>query len=118
MAELTLHFEAGAGTNIDAAAEVLQKNLANIPEIEGARTEPQRFEAIGPAEVISTIQVATTIVQNATAFLGALAALYAAWEKVKPMFPGLHPPKVEVGLKQVPVDQLTPEHRAELAAGA
>jgi hypothetical protein len=31
------------------------------------------------------------------------------------MFPGLHAPKVEVGLKQIPIDQLTPEHRAELA---
>ncbi|HLI84081.1 MAG TPA: hypothetical protein VKV17_09210 [Bryobacteraceae bacterium] len=118
MVELTLHFEAGTGTDIDAAAEALQRNLAKIPEIEFAHTEPQRFQAAGPSEVISTIQVATTIVQNATAFLTALGALYAAWEKVKPMFPGLHPPKVEVGLKQVPVNQLTPEHRAELAAGA
>jgi hypothetical protein len=66
--------------------------------------------------VISTIQVATSIAQNAASFLTALAALYAAWQKVKPMFPGLHAPKVEVGLKQVPIDQLTPEHRAELAA--
>ena len=115
MAELTLHFEAAAGTDIDAAAAELQKSLAGIEGVESADTSPQRFQSIGPSEVLSVIEVATKVAQNTTAFLTALAALYAAWQKVKPMFPGLHAPKVEVGLKQIPIDQLTPEHRAELA---
>ncbi len=115
MAELTLHFEAGAGTDIDAAAAELKKNLAGITGIESATVSPQRFQALGPSEVISVIQVATSIAQNATLLLTALTSLYAAWEKMKPMFPGLHAPNVEVGLKQIPIDQLTPEHRAELA---
>jgi hypothetical protein len=33
---------------------------------------------------------------------------------LKTKFPGLHAPKVEVGLKQIPIDQLTPEHLAEM----
>lgn len=116
MAELTLHFEASAGTDVDAAAAALQTNLAGISGVESAETIPQKFQSIGPAEVLSVIQVATAVAQNATVFLTALAGLYAAWEKVKPMFPGLQAPRVEVGLKQIPVDQLTPEHRAALAS--
>lgn len=117
MAELMLHFEASAGTDLDAAAAALQKGLAGISGVESAETSPQKYQSIGPAEVLSAIQVGTSVVQNATLFLTALAGLYEAWQKVKPMFPGLHAPKVEVGLKQIPVDQLTPEHRAELASG-
>lgn len=117
MAELTLHFEANPGTDVDAAAAALQSNLTTIAGVESAETTPQKFQAIGPAEVLSVIQVATSIAQNATVFLTTLAGLYAAWERVKPMFPGLSAPKVEVGLKQVPIDQLTPEHRTELANG-
>lgn len=117
MPELTLHFEAGGGTDLEAAAAELQKNLTAIAGVESADTAPQRYQAIGPAEVVSVIQVATSVVQSTTVFLTALAGLYGAWQKVKPMFPGLQAPKVEVGLKQIPIDQLTPEHRAELAAG-
>jgi hypothetical protein len=115
MAELTLHFEASAGTDIDAAAAALQQSFTGMAGVESVDTSPQRFQSIGPAEVLSVIQVATSVVQSTTLFLTALAGLYAAWEKVKPMFPGLQAPKVEVGLKQIPIDQLTPEHRAELA---
>jgi hypothetical protein len=115
MAELTLHFEASTETDLDAAAAALQKSVTGISGVESADTSPQRYQSIGPAEVVSVIQVATSVAQNATVFLTALAGLYAAWEKVKPMFPGLKAPKVEVGLKQIPIDQLTPEHRAELA---
>ena len=115
MAELTFHFEASTGTDFDAAAAALQQSVTGISGVESADTGPQRYQSIGPAEVVSVIQVATSVAQNATVFLTALAGLYAAWEKVKPMFPGLQAPKVEVGLKQIPIDQLTPEHRAELA---
>jgi hypothetical protein len=116
MAELTLHFEASPGTDLDAAAIAMQKSLSDLTGVASADTSAQKYQAIGPAEVLSVIQIATSVAQNATLFLTALAGLYGAWEKVKPMFPGLHAPTVEVGLKRIPIDQLTPEHRAELAA--
>ncbi len=84
--------------------------------MESAETSGQEFQAIGPAEVMSVLQVGTQLLQNATAFLSAAAALYAAWQKVKPMFPGLRPPKLEVGMQQVPVDQLAEQHRTALAS--
>jgi hypothetical protein len=113
MPELTLHFEASPGTDLGAAAAELKKNLGAIDGVESASTKPQRFQAVGPAEVISVIKVATTIAQNSAEFLTALAALYAAWQKVKPMFPGLHAPTLEVGLKKIPIDQVNADHRAD-----
>ncbi len=116
MEELTLHFEAGAGTDVAAAAAALQKELQGVSGVESAQTEAQTFQSIGPAEVMSIIQVGTQVMQTSAAFLAAAAALYAAWQKVKPMFPALQPPKLEVGLKQIPVDQLSEVHRTELTS--
>jgi hypothetical protein len=117
MAKLTLHFEASDGMDLDAAAAALQAGLAATEGVESAKTRPQKFQSIGPAEIMSVIQVATSVVSTTTAFLTAISSLYSAWQKIKPLFPGLHPPKVEVGLEEVPIDQLTPEHVAELVTG-
>jgi hypothetical protein len=113
MPELILHFEAAAGTDLEGAAAELRKSLGVVDGIESAASTPQRFQAIGPSEIVSVIQVATTIAQSGAAFLAAVAALYAAWEKVKPMFPGLRSPTVEIGLKKIPLEQIGAEHRAE-----
>jgi hypothetical protein len=114
MAELTLHFEAGEGTDIDAAAAALQAELAKTQDVAMARTRPQRYQSIGPAEVMSVIQLATQGVQTVTMLLTSLTALYTAWEKVRQTFPGLKPPTVEVGLDKVPVKQVTEAHAEEL----
>jgi K+/H+ antiporter YhaU regulatory subunit KhtT len=115
MPKLTLHFEAAEGTDLEAAAAALQSQLAETQGIESARSRAQRYQSIGPAEIMSVVQVATQVIQTSAALLTALAALHAAWEKVKPMFPGLKPPTVEVGLDKVPVHQVTREQAQELA---
>ena len=114
--QITLHFEAEPGTDLTAASKALQEALQSVPGVESAQTSGQEFQAIGPAEVMSILQIGTQLLQNATAFLSAAAALYAAWQKVKPMFPGLRPPTLEVGMQQVPVDQLAEQHRAALVS--
>lgn len=115
--QLTLHFEAEPGTDLKAASAALQEALKTVPEIQSVETSGQEFQAIGPAEVMSVIQVGTELLQSTAAFLSAAAAVYAAWEKVKPMFPGLCSPKIEVGMQQVPVNELAEQHRAALVAG-
>jgi hypothetical protein len=114
MAELTLHFEASQGTDLAAAAAALQASLAETKGVESATARPQKFQAIGPSEILSVIQVATSVAQSSAVFLTAVASLYAAWEKLKATFPGLQAPKVEVGLKQIPIDELTADHLAEM----
>ncbi len=114
MPELTLHFEASGDTDLNAAAAALQTELAKTESVQSATARPQKYQSIGPAEVLSVIQVATTVAQSTAGLLTALAAVYTAWEKLRPMFPGLKAPSVEVGLKQIPVNQVTAEHAEEL----
>ena len=114
MAELTLHFEAAPGTDLNAAAVELHRLIANVKGVETADTKPQRFQSIDAQEVLTVIQLATTFAKNATEFLGALAAVHAAWKKLRDLFPGLQAPLVEVGLKQVPIDQVTAAHVEEI----
>jgi hypothetical protein len=116
MAELTLHFETSPGTDLTAAAAELQKNIAGVKGVESASSTPQRFQAVGPSEILSVIKFATELAQSTAAFLAAITAVYAAWQKAKVIFPGLRPPTVEVGLKKIPIDQVTAEHVAELAS--
>ena len=114
MAELTLHFEAADGTDMEAAAAALQAELEKTQGVASARTRPQRYQSIGFGEVMSVVHVATQDIQQVTMLLTSLAALYAAWEKVKTKFPGLKPPTVEVGLKKVAVNQVTEADAQEL----
>lgn len=116
MAELILHFEASADTDLDAAAAALQASLTGVSGVESAEAFPQTYQSVGPAEVLGVIQVATSVVKDTTLLLTAVAGLMAAWEKVESHFPGLKKPRVEVGLKEVPADQLTPQHQSELAS--
>ena len=115
MAELTLHFEVSPGTDPAAVAAALQQAIAQASGVKSADTKAQHFQAITGQEVLSVIQFATSVATSAAAFLGSVAAVYAAWQKVKGMFPGVHAPTVEVGLKKVPIDQLTAEHLDEAA---
>lgn len=112
--QLTLHFEAEPGTDLNAASAALQEALRTVPGVQSVEASGQEFQAIGPAEVMSLIQVGTQLLQDTAEFLSAAAAVYAAREKLKPMFPGLCPPKMEVGMKQVPVNELAEQHRAVL----
>jgi hypothetical protein len=114
MAELTLHFEAADGTDLEAAAAELQAELEKAQNVTSARTRPQRYQSIGPAEVMGMVQVATQGIQTVTMLLTSIAALYTAWVNVKTKFPGLKPPTVEVGLEKVPVNQVTQAHAKQL----
>jgi|GEM_PF-2033734 len=110
MAELTLHFEAAPGTDLNAVTAELQRAIVQVKGVETADSKPQRFQSISAQEVLSVIQLATTYLQNTAEFMAAVIALHEAWKKVRETFPGLSTPLVEVGLKQVAIDQLTPAH--------
>jgi hypothetical protein len=107
MAELTLHFETAQGTDMETAAADLKQSLAGVSGVESADAIPQRFQAIGPAEILSVIAIATTVIQSTSTLLKAVSELHEAWAKVAAKFPGLHKPTIEMGMKKVPIDQLT-----------
>jgi hypothetical protein len=95
--QITLHFEAEPGTDLNAASNHCRRRCRVWPACNQSKRAGRNFKRIGPAEVMSVLQIGTQLLQNATAFLS--AALYAAWQKLEPMFPGLRPPTLEVGNK-------------------
>jgi hypothetical protein len=114
MAELTLHFETSPGTDMAAASAELQKNLAQVAGVDSAAAKPQHFQSVGLPEIVAVIDMTKTVVASSAALLGSLVTLLEVWKKVRKLFPGLRTPTVEVGLKKIPIDQVTAEHFEEI----
>lgn len=87
MAELMLHFEASADTDLAAAAAALQSSLTETAGVESAETFPQKYQSVGPAEILGVIQVATEVVKDSTLFLTAVAGLLRPGTRSRATFP-------------------------------
>jgi hypothetical protein len=107
MAELTLHFQAAPGTDLEAVADDIKAQLAGVSGAEAVEAKPQEFQAVGPAEVLAIVTFVATMAKNVATIAKAVQDLAEAWKKLREKFPGLHPPTVEVGLRSVPIDQIT-----------
>ena len=119
MPELTLHFSADAETDLEAMAGHLQKRMSALPSVVTAEAAPQRLRSAGLPEILTVLTYATTAITTTTAFLKAVQELVKAWQNLSAQFPHLHNPTLEVGLRQVPIDQVTEaDAREALAAGA
>lgn len=115
MAELTLHFQAAPGIDLEAAAADIKAQLAGLSGAEAVETKPQQFQsAVDPAEVLVVVTFVATMAQNVATIAKAVQDLAEVWKKVRAKFPGLHPPTVEVGLRTVPIDQINATDFQEL----
>ena len=107
MPSLTLHFEADHDADLSAATAELKEKASAIPEVEVSQAQPMHYRTIGPSEILLALTVAgavlqgtTTAVKDLTALLDSLKALAQSAKGVKQAF-------LEVGLKKIPVEQLT-----------
>jgi hypothetical protein len=114
MPKLTLHFEASQGTDLESAAADLEAHFAELAGVETAEARPQRFQSVGPAEILAVVSFVAAMAQNTATLVKAIQELREAWQRAKAKFPGLHPPTVEVGLRNVPIDQLQAADLAQL----
>jgi hypothetical protein len=115
MPELTLHFQAAPGTDLEAAAADIKAQLASVSGAEAVEAKPQQFQsAVNPAEVLAVVTFVATMAQNVATIAKAVQDLAEVWKKVRAKFPGLHPPTVEVGLRTVPIDQINATDFQEL----
>ena len=106
MPKLTVYFEAAPNADLQqAAAEVQQKASAQAMVTRG----------LGPQEIMMGLQLASGMMTSATAAVVALTALLAALKKLADETPALNKVMVQVGLKKVPVDQLTEKDLQKLA---
>jgi hypothetical protein len=113
MPELTLHFETDQAINTNAVVAEVQQKLPEIDGITTASADAMELRTLGGLEIIAVISIATTVVQNASSLVKAVADLVAACHALCAQFPGLRKPSVEIGYRKVPIDQVTEQDALE-----
>jgi hypothetical protein len=117
MPKLTVYFEADPNADLQLAAARVQEKAAALPDVASASAQAMVTRGLGPQEIMMALQMAPGVIASATATVIALTALLAALRKLADDTPALNKVMVQVGLKKVPVDQLT-EHDVQKLAGA
>ena len=116
MPKLTVYFEADPNADLQQAAAQVQQKAAALPAVESASAQAMVTRGLGPQEIMMGLQLASGVMTSATAAVVALTALLAALKKLADDMPALNKVMVQVGLKKVPVDQLTEHDVQKLAA--
>ena len=116
MPKLTVFFEAVPGTDLQATASAVQAKAAELPHITDASAEAMVTHGLTYPEIMLGLQTATTMMTTTTAGIAAMTALIQALKKLSDEVPALSRVLVQIGLKKVPVDQLTEQDMKKLAA--
>jgi hypothetical protein len=115
MQKLTVYFEAAPSADLQQAAAEVQQKAAALPAVASASAQAMVTRGLGPQEIMMGLQMATGMMASATEAVVALTALLAALKKLADEVPALNKVMVQVGLKKVPVDQLTEKDLQKLA---
>jgi hypothetical protein len=116
MSKLTVYFEADPKADLQQAATEVQRKAAALPAVASASAQVMVTRGLGPQEIMMGLQLATGMMASATEAVVALTALLVALKKLAEEVPALNKLMVQVGLKKVPVDQLTEHDVQKLAA--
>jgi hypothetical protein len=112
MPEIILHFDAGA--DAEKLAKALQEHAITLPGVEVA--EADAYPSRGMEEIILTLTLATTVLQNGATTLDALKRFIESCKGVAGAL-GLGHPRVEVGMQQIEPEALTAEHAKQVQSG-
>ncbi len=115
MANLTLHFQAQPGADPEASAKDLEQQLATLPSVGSAEARADNLRSLGPTEIIAGITLAVGVIQSTTVAAQAVTKLIDAVKGLVQSGRGLHAAFIEVGMRKVPIDKLTPEEIESLA---
>jgi hypothetical protein len=107
MSELTFHFEVPVGTELQTSASEMQAKVAGLPHVEASAATPENFRA-GLPEIMLVLTLGATLIQNSASAVDALTHLVKSIKALAQEC-GLRGARVEIGMRQVPVDQLTPD---------
>ena len=115
MANLTLHFQAKEGIDPEASAKDLEQQLVTLPSVGSVEARADKYRTPGPTEIIAGITLAVGVIQSTTVAAQALTKLIDAVKGLVQSGRELHAAFVEVGMRKVPVDKLTPQDIESLA---
>ena len=115
MPKLTVYFEADPNADLQQAAAEVQQKASALPAVASASAQAMVTRGLGPQEIMMGLQLASGMMTSATTAVVALTALLVALKKLADETPALNKLMVQVGLKKVPVDQLTEKDVQKLA---
>jgi hypothetical protein len=116
MPKLTVYFEAAPNADLKQAAAEVQQKAAALPAVAAASAQAMVTRGLGAPEIMMALEMAPGVIASATQAVVALTALLVALKKLADEVPALNKVMVQVGLKKVPVDQLTEKDVQKLAA--
>jgi hypothetical protein len=118
LSKITLHFQPSDDVDPAAAAKQLESALSSVPGIQADEPRVDRYRSIGPAEIIAGLTIAGALMRESTEviqdFSKVVDAIRQAVESVK----GLRAAFVEIGMRKVPLAQLTTQDLEILAKRA
>jgi hypothetical protein len=115
MSKLTVYFEADPNADLQQTAATVQAKAATLPDVTSASAQAMITHGLRPQEIMMGLQIATSVMTTVTSGVVALTALIQALKKLSDEVPALNKVMVQVGLKKVPVDQLTVQDMQKLA---
>ena len=85
----------------------MQQQLASLPQVAAAETRADQYRAIGPTEIIAGLTLAVGVMHESVQAAETMAKLLDALKQVVISAKGLRGAFVDVGMRKVPLDQLT-----------
>ena len=114
MPGLTLHFEANEDADFHRLAAALGSQAGALPEVTAADARPEELQSLIVPEILLALTVASSLIENSAKTVDALAHLVESIKKLATSL-GLRKGRIEIGLRQVPIDTLTPDDLREWA---
>jgi hypothetical protein len=116
MANLTLHLQTDEGLDPANLMGSIQKELESLPVVQSANLNAEHYRSIGPAEIIAGISFATVAIKSASEAVQAITKFVTAVQELVKAGKGLREAVVDVGMRRVPVAELTQADIEKLAA--
>jgi hypothetical protein len=116
MANLTVHFQTEEGVDRAALGGEIQQQLSTIPTVQAANVEVEQYRAVGPAEIMAGITLAIGAVNTTSQAITAITKFVNSVSELVKAGKGLREAIIDVGMRKVPVSQLTQADIEKLAA--
>lgn len=114
MADIALHFEVEENVDPETITATLNDRLAQVQNVETTKVRPEQSR-LGPLEIIAILTLATQLIRAGSSTIEELRKLLDEVRKLIVSVKGVRNAFVDVGLRRVPVSQLTEEDLKELA---
>lgn len=115
MSKITLHFQPSDDTDPDVAAKELEHALSSVPGVHPDEPRVDRYRSIGPAEIIAGLAIAGAVVRQSTELIQDFSKVVDAIRQAVESVKGLRATFIEIGMRKVPLAQLTPQDLETLA---